>query len=57
MDWCHTDVQVVHSLGLKAQDLEIHEKDDKKCIGHLRALCPWILIMLMIIIKKLLSND
>src|SRR6218665_1736702 len=44
--WCQTDV---HRLSLLAQDRERPMKNDyEKCFGHLRALCPWIMMTMMI---------
>ena len=46
-DWCQTDV---HRLSFKAQDGKVQadmQIDEQKCTGHIRALCPWILTMMM----------
>ena len=42
-DWCQTDVQQIESTGTRQRQVE---NDYKKCIGHLRALCPWIMMMM-----------
>jgi len=41
-DWLQTDVHRLSFTGTRQRDME---NDYKKCIGHLRALCPWITMM------------
>src|SRR6218665_2116207 len=43
-NWCQTDV---HRPSLLAQAKESWKMLIKICIGHLRGVCPWIMMMMM----------